>query len=135
MKENTNLKGLITETAILNYVISQGYSVSLPFGDKNRYDQIWDINGKLLRIQIKTCHLRRTGGEAIEFNCYSSVNGKRCKYSKVEIDFFATYWNNQLYLIPVEECSIAKVLWFTPTNNQCKCLAKDYLFEEVIKKI
>ena len=54
---DTNKKGAFTEAQILSYILNLGYSVSIPFGDKDRYDQIWDINGKLLKIQIKTARL------------------------------------------------------------------------------
>lgn len=135
---NSNLYGKITEVEILNYVIKKGLSVSIPFGDKDRYDQIWDINNKLYRIQIKTCHQRKDKQgkltNAIEFNCYSSSNGKRLVYSKKDIDFFATYWNEKVYLIPVEECSLEKTLWFEQKPN-IKSLAKNYDFEEVIKQL
>ena len=30
------------------------------------------------------------------------------KYSKEEIDYFATYWEGKCYLVPVEECSTEK---------------------------
>nr|DAH42256.1 MAG TPA: putative endonuclease [Caudoviricetes sp.]DAQ44239.1 MAG TPA: putative endonuclease [Bacteriophage sp.] len=35
---NTNQVGKITELEVLSYVVRCGYSVSLPFGDKDRYD-------------------------------------------------------------------------------------------------
>ena len=47
---NTNILGKTTELEILLYVTKKGVSVSIPFGDKEKYDQIWDIDGKLLRI-------------------------------------------------------------------------------------
>ena len=135
---NTNLQGKITELEVLRYVTLRGYAVSLPFGDKDRYDQVWDINGNLYRIQIKTCHIRlsknKTPTNAIEFNCYSSSNGKRLLYTKKDIDFFATFWENKVYLIPVEECSIEKTLWFEKKTG-VKSLAKDYEFEEVLKRL
>jgi len=91
--------------------------VSIPFGDKERYDQIWDINGKLIRVQVKTSRLNRNEKNSenlsIHFNCKSVINGKTHKYSKEEIDYFATYWDNKVYLIPVEECSIEKTLRFS----------------------
>jgi hypothetical protein len=135
---DTNLQGKITEIEVLRNVINSGYSVSIPFGDKDRYDQIWDIDGKLLRIQVKTCHQRTNkSGEltnAIEFNCYSTSNGKRHIYNKKDIDFFATYWNGKVYLVPVEECSIEKTLWFE-LKKGVKSLAKDYEFNEMMKKL
>lgn len=141
MNMNPNEKGKITEAQILAYIINLGYSVSIPFGDKDRYDQIWDINGKLLRIQIKTARInekeKNLQNSSIRFNCKSIINGKIRKYSKKEIDYFATYWENKVYLIPVEECSIEKVLRFTSSQpNQPNInWAKNYEFEEVIKRL
>lgn len=37
---NTNLKGKVIELELLTNVTKLGYSVSIPFGDKDRYDQI-----------------------------------------------------------------------------------------------
>lgn len=136
---NTNQKGINTEAQILAQILKLGYSVSIPFGDKNRYDQIWDINNKLLRIQIKTARLNEKDPthNSIRFNCRSVMNGRAHKYTKDEIDFFATYWNSQIYLIPVEECSLEKVLRFDALQpNQPKiCWAKDYELQEVIKRL
>lgn len=137
MKENTNIKGKISELEILTYVTKLGYSVSIPFGDKDKYDQIWDVNGKLLKIQIKTCRWKDDRKIGIIFNCYSVSNGKKHTYTKDEIDYFATFWNNKCYLVPIEECSQEKTLWFElASNNYSKCcMAKDYEIEEVIKNI
>jgi hypothetical protein len=35
---NTNYKGKITELEVLLYITRLGYSVSIPYGDKDRYD-------------------------------------------------------------------------------------------------
>ena len=137
-----NEKGMITEAQVLTYILNLGYSVSIPFGDKSRYDQIWDINGKLIRVQVKTSRLNEKEKDpeknvSIRFNCKSILNGKNRKYSKSEIDYFATYWNGYVYLIPVEECSTEKVLRFTSSQpNQPKISwAKHYLVEEVLKQL
>ncbi len=138
---NTNTIGKITELKILTYITELGYSVSIPFGDKDRYDQIWDINGKLLRVQIKTSRWKNEQQKAIVFNCktsYMCSSGvKRHIYTKDDIDFFATYWNNKVYLISVEECSTEKTLWFEEPSNKCtKCsFAKNYEVEEVLKRV
>jgi hypothetical protein len=132
---DTNLKGKITELEVMSYVIKKGFSVSTPFGDKDRYDQIWDINGKLFRVQIKTSHLcLKNAGKAIEFKCQGTSNGKTTVYSKNDIDYFATFWEDRVYVVPVEECSSKKILRFESTINQSTiCWAKDYTFEEVFK--
>ena len=140
--DNPNNKGKVTESLVLSYILNLGHSVSIPFGDKDRYDQIWDINGKLLRIQVKTARLNEkeknpTQNVSIRFSCKSTINGKRHKYNSTEIDYFATYWDNQVYLIPVAECSFEKVLRFTSSqpNQSSICWAKDYTVEEVLKRL
>jgi len=133
---DTNVKGKITEVEILSYIIKKGYSVSLPYGDKDRYDQIWDINGQLLRIQVKTAHLyTKNTGKAIEFKTTGTSNGRTTSYTKKDIDFFATYWEGKVYIVPVEETSSRKVLRFESNNpNQSNISwAKDYTVEEVLK--
>ena len=134
MNMDTNIKGKISELEILTLITKLGYSVSLPFGDKDKYDQIWDINNKLLRVQIKTSRWKNQEQTGIVFNCYSVSNGKKHYYTKQEIDYFATFWNDKCYLIPVEECSSEKTLWFQlKVNNPKCCLAKNYELEEVLK--
>ena len=138
---NTNIIGKLTELKVLTYITELGYSISVPFGDKDRYDQIWDVNGKLLRIQIKTSRWKNEQQKSIIFSCktsYARSSGVRQHiYTKDDIDFFATYWNDRVYLIPVEECSSEKTLWFEKPSNGCtKCsFAKDYEVEEVLKRV
>lgn len=135
----TNQKGKQTELEILLYVTKLGYSVSIPWGDKDRYDQIWDINGKLIRIQVKTAKELDEQKSGIKINCYTVCNGKKHTYTKNEIDYFATYWNNKVYLIPIEECSQNKNLRFFTTSKHTNLnainWAKDYEIEEVLKNL
>ena len=130
---NTNTLGKVTELEVMSYIIKKGYSVSIPYGDKDRYDQIWDINGTLYRIQVKTAHeYKKNTGKAIEFKTTGTSNGKVTSYTKQDIDYFATYWNNQVYIVPVEETSSKKVLRFECSINQPNISwAKDYTVEEV----
>ena len=132
---NTNTLGKVTEVQVLQYILQKGYSVSLPFGDKDRYDQIWDIDGKLYRIQVKTSHLsKKNTGKAIEFKTTGTSNGRRTSYTKKDIDYFATYWEGQAYIVPVEETSSTKTLRFEATINAPNISwAKDYTVEEVLK--
>ena len=69
---------------------------------------IVDVKGKLIRIQVKTCHLNesKTG---INFSTRSSQGGNTThsiqskKYIN-EIDYFATFWENKCYLININDC-------------------------------
>lgn len=131
---DTNIKGNLTEIKFLSKLTELGYCVSIPFGNKDRYDQIWDVNGKLLKIQIKSCRWKDERHTGIIFNCYSVCNGKKHFYTKDQIDYFATIWEDKYYLIPVEECSSEKTLWFelsSKASGKC-CMATDYELEKVI---
>lgn len=138
---DTNTKGLLTELQVASYIIKKGYTVSVPYGDKDRYDQIWDINGKLLKIQIKTAHwVDEEKKEAFEFKTKSGYmkahNNVSKIYTKDEIDYFATFFENQCYVVPVEKCGKGgKILRYSSTagNQPSINWAKDYTFEEVIE--
>ena len=132
---DTNTVGKLTELKVLTYITELGYSVSIPFGDKDRYDQIWDIKGKIYRVQIKTARWIDDEHTGFMFNCYTVCNGRKHTYTKEEVDLFATVFENQLYVIPIEECSTEKKIRFTAKQNQPKISwAKDYTFEEVFEK-
>lgn len=137
---DTKFIGNITELEVLTYITKLGYQVSIPFGDRERYDQIWDINGKLLRVQVKTSRLIDDG--VIKFSCRSSHRkaGKyvASKYTANEIDYFATFWDGRCYLVPVNETSTDKTLRFVPPKNkQIKGItfAEEYEVERMLNKI
>ena len=142
-KMDSNKIGTLTELEVLHYILRLGYSVSIPFGDKERYDQIWDINGVLVRVQVKTARINNKdkNQNSIIFNCQSSYTRRNKtinhRYKKNEVDYFATMWNNQLYLVPIEECSDKKVLRFDAVQPQQPNIswASNYEAERVIEKL
>lgn len=132
-------KGIITELQCLTIFSKYGFNVSVPYGENSRYDFIVDINNHLLRIQVKTCHgFENLEGElvGIEFTTKSTrINSSGIvnkAYNLDEIDYFATVWGEKCYIVPVEECSSTKKLWFkTPKNNKKNCcMAEDYILEK-----
>ena len=134
---NTKQKGKLTELQCITAFIENGFSVSVPYGDDSRYDFIADKDGELFKIQVKTSSLKKGTENAISFSCRSThVNCsgvKNTRYTKNEIDYFATYWDNQCYVVPIEECSVEKTLRFAPPKNgQTKGItfAKDYTIEK-----
>lgn len=140
MKLDTKKKGNLTEMQCMSAFMAQGCGVSIPFGDNSKYDFIADVDGHLLKIQVKTASLK--DDNAIKFSCRSThVNCtgiKNIRYSANDIDYFATYWDNKCYLVPVEECSVEKTLRFAPPKNgQTKGItfAKDYLLNIQLAKI
>lgn len=104
---STKQTGLLTELQCQTYFTQLGYNVSLPLGEDVRYDMIVDVNGKLIKVQVKTCHLTKTES-GIEFATRSTqvnTQGQKSKtYSENEIDYFATFWEDKVYLIHVKDC-------------------------------
>ena len=143
MELSAKEKGNLTELQCITAFYELGYQVSIPYGENSRYDFIADVNGKLIRVQVKTSSLKRDTQGAISFATAStrinSTQNITRRYTKNEIDYFATYWNNQCYLIPVEEtASREKTLRFEPpANGQIRGItfAKDYELEVQLAKI
>ena len=60
------------------------------------------------------------------------------RYSAQEIDYFATFWDGQCYLVPVSECSTEKTLRFVPPKSgQIKGItfASEYTIQKQLEKI
>lgn len=140
MELSTKKKGNLTEMQCMAAFMAQNCGVNIPYGDNSKYDFIADVDGHLLKIQAKTSSLKDEN--AIKFSCRSThVNCsgvKNIKYNESEIDYFATYWNNKCYLIPVAECSVEKVLRFAPPKSgQLKGItfAVDYILEKQLELI
>lgn len=136
----TKQKGIVSELQCITYFYQLGYQVSIPYGENSRYDFIVDVDGHLLKMQCKTSSLKDEG--AIKFSCRSTrVNATENisrRYTKDEIDYFCTFYEGKCYLVPVEECSVAKKLRFIPPKNgQVKGInfAKDYEAEVQIQKL
>lgn len=139
MELTSKEKGNLTELQCLTSFYKLGCTASIPYGENCRYDFILDVNGTLLKIQVKTS--KTVSEECFEFSTRSTrVNSQGSyskSYTKNEIDFFATYYNDKCYLVPVEECNTSKKLRFKyPSNGQKKniSLAKNYELEEVLKQ-
>ena len=135
-------KGYTVEAKVLADLLACGVAVATPWGDDERYDLIADVNGKLIRIQVKASRTRHNG-ESFSFSCtrhiYEGVGRyKHVTYEEGSIDYFATVWEGQSYLVPAEECGQEKQLRISPTKNGMKKLvnwAKDYELEKVVDKL
>lgn len=140
MEYTTNQKGLITEMKVMLYFIELGYNVSQPLNSDSKYDCILDKDNKLYRIQIKTSHLSTTTNNSIEFKCCSTTttqnHRKQNGYTSDNIDFFATVWENEVYLISVNECSSAKTLHLSKDIFRSNwSYLEDYKAKEVLKQL
>ena len=133
-------KGLSTELLCQAYLTSLGYNVSVPLGEDCRYDIILDVDGKLKRIQIKSCTETNNGlSFSTKSITTSGENNIIHRYTKEEIDFIAIYYSGQCYLIPIEEFEgqKQKSLSFTgkKVNDNNPLFINDYTAEKIIEKI
>lgn len=100
---------MLTELQCQTYFTQLGYNVSVPLGEDCRYDMIVDIDGHLIKVQVKTARLNE-GKTGIKFATRSTqggntINGpQQKKYNSKDVDFFATFWEGQCYLIKIEDC-------------------------------
>ncbi len=97
-------KGSIAESAIVAAAIKLGIPVFKPVNEGLRYDLIFELEGRLVRVQCKWV-VRR--GDAIAVYC---VSRRRCAdgfvtrpYTAAEIDAFAAYCAevDRCYFVPL----------------------------------
>lgn len=143
---DTKQKGNETEMECMLAFMKLGHQVNIPFGEDSRYDFIADVNNNMLRIQCKHSSLIiDDNGEiiGIKFKTVRQSGNSankitRTKYSKEEIDYFATSYCGNCYLVPVEQCSNEKTLRIAlPKSNQRKGITflEDCLLSEVLKTL
>lgn len=147
MESNINTKkiGNLTELQCITKLYELGFAVSIPFGNSEKYDIIIEKNNKLYKVQIKHANPHKDELNEIDyvsFKCtwegHNRTGYTRNFYSKEEIDYFATYYNNECYLVPVTECSQCKILRIkNPKNNQTKGISflKDYNAKELLDNL
>jgi len=103
---NTSRLGDETEARALSALMRRGLSVSVPFGDNDRYDRVVDDGQQLYRVQCKTGS--RVNG-TIRFKLYSSTvsDGELVDtaYSAGEVDAFvvAAPSAEPLYWVDIDE--------------------------------
>lgn len=115
--------------------------VSKPLVQCSRYDFVVEINHKLYKVQVKTGTLKENS--YIEFSTSTSHTNTKgtlnISYSKDDVDYFATIYDNQCYFVPFEVCGTRNQrLRIVPTKNgQTKeiVFANDYKLEDVIKRL
>jgi PD-(D/E)XK endonuclease len=88
----TDQKGAIAELAITAAAISADVGVYRPMFEGGRYDLIFDVGTRLLRVQCKWAPLH---GETVLVRCCSSRRAReglrRRRYSAGEVDAIAAY--------------------------------------------
>jgi hypothetical protein len=91
---DTKLKGDIAEQATILQALERGWGVLKPIGDRLPYDLVFDIQGTLIKVQVKCAWFDSVRGNYV-------VDNRRCKtnrrhmvkdvYSTEDFDFALVY--------------------------------------------
>lgn len=138
---SSHFKGEITEQQVAIEFLKLGVLLSKPLVQSSRYDFVADINHHLYKIQVKTGTLKENS--YVEFatsTSHTNTNGTlNIPYSADDVDFFATIYENECYLIPFDVCGKkTQRLRIIPTKNgQVKGItfAKDYKLKDIVEKL
>lgn len=109
---NTKQLGDETEARIISELVAAGYSVSVPFGDNDKYDLIVDNEGDLYRIQCKTAWANKQN--TIRFNTHSQTTKDGAYHEQTyedEVDCFVVRYpkSNSIYWIDITEATEQKM--------------------------
>ncbi len=112
----------MAEAEIVAAATQLGIPVLKPVAEHSRYDMVFEVGGRLLRVQ---CKWARRKGDIIEIRLVTNRRGAegfiRTKYTADEIDAVAVYCKDtdECYLLPVELAGerAAMYLRVSPTKN------------------
>ena len=134
--------GEITEQQVALEFLKLGYMVSKPLVQSSKYDFIVDIDHKLFKVQVKTSKLKEDNAYLSFATSTSHTNTsgtKNLTYTDDDVDFFATMYDGQCYLIPKKVCGNRNqhLRLFPAKNGQTVGItfAKDYKLQEMIKRL
>jgi hypothetical protein len=104
---DTKLRGDIAEQAAVFYALKQGWGVLKPMGDRLPYDLVFDVAGKLIKIQVKSAWFDEPSGNYVVDNRRTKTNRRimlRAAYQLVDFDFALVYLENLdlFYVFPVD---------------------------------
>lgn len=133
---NATQKGLLTELECELAFARLGFAVLKPISDNYRYDYVIDLGNKFIRVQCKSS-ITDKDKKSITFNSVSTYSNRkksvRKHYTKKEIDYFYTCYENKSYLIPVELVNTGFTLRLSIENAHNKShLAKDFELEKIL---
>lgn len=142
---DTKRKGNSTELSCISKLYDYGCEILLPYGDSQLYDIVIEYNHNFYKIQCK-----HANPHFDEYNELASIDfktshesGRKAKKKnslyKKRYRFFATFINNECYLIPVEKTPHRyKTLRFKkPKNGMITNInfAADYTANEILSKL
>ena len=108
---DTKLKADIAESAVITALLKRGFRVLRPVGDRLPYDLAIDVNGELLRIQVKSAWYYN-GSYAVDSRRTKTNRRRmiRARYGEDDFDFAILYIEklDTFYVMPVSVFSTYK---------------------------
>ncbi len=87
---DTKLKGDVAEQAAVLHALKRGWGVLKPIGDRLPYDLVFDVDGALVKIQVKLGWYDRRTGNYVADNRRTKTNRRvmiRDCYRATDFDF------------------------------------------------
>ncbi|WP_226482445.1 group I intron-associated PD-(D/E)XK endonuclease [Natrinema amylolyticum] len=109
---NSKAVGDETEARAISKLVACNYSVSVPFGDNDKYDLVIDDGTDLYRLQCKTGWSNKA--ETLRFNTHSQTTKNGAYHEDTyhdSIDAFLVYYpeNGQFYWINTDDATEQKM--------------------------
>jgi hypothetical protein len=123
MKNDRNIKGATTELKVAVALTALGWHVCRPITDYCHVDFVGiDTDYKTHKIQVKSPKATATG-----FSLALSKPSTKEQYKAHEVDYFATVFEDKLYLIPFKSATKRHISFCTNSEKQHQFPA--HLFE------
>ncbi len=104
---DTKLKADIAESAVSTELLSRGYNVLKPLGDRLPYDLVVEVRNTFIRIQVKAAWYNQLKSMYLVDNRRTRTNRRvmqRSRYSSKDFDFAILYIHEikVFYIMPVD---------------------------------
>ncbi|MEH2111764.1 group I intron-associated PD-(D/E)XK endonuclease [Nostoc sp.] len=104
---DTKLKGDIAEQAAVLHALKRGWGVLKPVGDRLPYDLVFDVEGTLIKIQVKYAWFDEPSGNYVVDNRRTKTNRRqmlRVAYNPADFNFALVYIENLdlFYIFPID---------------------------------
>ncbi len=108
---NRRQQGDLGEASAIEWLTRQGATISIPFGFSPDYDLVAEVQGRLLRVQVKTTVRTRTAEGRDRWSLHIATNGGNQSWTGLAKRFdpdrvdavFALVGDGRRWLIPARE--------------------------------